>query len=80
MPQPLKIVSLPLTTAISLGRVIKIVHPKSSITGTGILKGTISNDYSETVVSSADMTADAGSISAGFKAFNYVVPESINPL
>lgn len=41
-PQPLNIVSLPATTLKSSGSVIKIVHPKLSWTGTGILNGIIS--------------------------------------
>lgn len=45
-------VSFPATIMKSSGRVIRIVQPSSSCTGTGILKGMINCDGSETVVSS----------------------------
>ena len=73
-------VSFPSTTSKSSGSVIKIVQPNSNYTGTGILKGIISCDYSDTVVSSALITDWEGSITDGNEALKVPGPWSIKPL
>lgn len=50
------------------------MHPKSSWTGTGILNGIINWLNSYTVVISALISADWGSIGAGYYAANSAGP------